>query len=185
MTQTLILTITAFLSGYTGVATFPFPTYMKVEENEPAAKVMDGDKSEILWLARVIFSETKDEDEMNLVGWVVRNRVEAEYRGTTYKEVALSKYQFSGLNSKDAQYDININMEYASLNEKWITALLVAEKIYFANENERPFSGDVKHFYSPVSVSGTPAWAEGGELDYEIPGADGMASRFAFYSGVK
>ncbi len=185
MTQTLILTITAFLSGYTGIATFPFPAYMKVEENEPAAKVMDGDKTEILWLARVIFSETKDEDEMNLVGWVVRNRVEAEYRGTTYKEVALSKYQFSGLNSKDAQYDININMEYDSLNEKWIKAIKVAEKIYFADKNERPFSEGVLHFYSPVSMEGSPDWANNGDLDYEVPGEGGLAPRFAFYSGVK
>lgn len=185
MTQTFLLTLAAFFSGYTGFASLPLPTYMKVEEVEPAAKIMDGDRTEILWLARVIFSETKDEDEMNLVGWVVRNRVEAEYRGNTYKEVALSAKQFSGLNSKDAQYDININMGYDSTNEKWVKAIAVAEKIYFADEKDRPFSSDVLHFYSPVSVATIPKWALDGVPDYTVPGTDGMAPRFAFYSGVK
>lgn len=185
MTQTILLTITAFFSGYTGVAALPFPMHMSVREVEPAAKIMDGDKTEILWLARVIFSETKDEEEMNLVGWVVRNRVEAEYRGSTYEEVALSAHQFSGLNSSDAQYHININMGYESTNEKWLKALEIAENIYFADGDERPFAQDVKHFYSPVSVAKTPEWALYGELDYEIPGADGKPARFAFYSGVK
>ena len=185
MTQTLLLTITAFFSGYTGIASLPFPTYMKVEEVEPAAKILDDDKTEILWLSRVIFSETKDEEEMNLIGWVVRNRVEAGYRGDTYEEVAQSAYQFSGLNPKDLQYDININMGYESINEKWVKALLVAEKIYFADDDERPFSRDVKHFYSPISVGGTPKWTLDGELNYEVPGTNGMAPRFAFYSEVK
>jgi hypothetical protein len=185
MTQTLLLTLTAFFSGYTGIVSLPFPMHMKVEEVEPAAKLSSIEKSEILWLSRVIFSETKDEDEMNLVGWVVRNRVEAEYRGNTYEEVALSAKQFSGLNPKDEQYDININIGYDSENEKWMKALAVAEKVYFAGGDERPFSSDVKHFYSPMSISGTPEWAEDGELDYEVLGDDGMAPRFAFYSGVK
>jgi len=185
MTQSLLLTITAFFSGYAGVATLPYPIHMNIREIEPAAKILNTDKDEILWLARVIFSETKDEDEMKLVGWVVRNRVEAKYRGNTYKEVALSKNQFSGLNSDDTQYSININIGYESENEKWIKALEVANEIYFASGDERPFSSDVKHFYSPVSVSGVPKWTLEGELDHEVPSTDGMAPRFAFYSGVK
>jgi hypothetical protein len=185
MIETFLMTLTAFVSGYTGAIMPHFPAHMSVRETEPAAKIMEGDKSEILWLARVIFSETKDEEEMNLVGWVVRNRVEAEYRGATYKEVAQSTHQFSGLNPKDAQYDININMGYESTNEKWVKAIAMAKKIYFADGNKRPFSKNVLHFYSPMSVSETPKWTEGGELDYEIPGNEGMAPRFAFYSGVK
>jgi len=185
MTQSLILTITAFFSGYTGIATIPLPTYMTLNDPVPAIEVIDADKSEILWLARVIFSETKDEEEMNLVGWVVRNRVDTQYRGGTYEEVALSGNQFSGLNSSDAQYKININMEYGAKNEKWIKALAVANQIYFADEDKRPFSKDVKHFYSPMSVAEAPEWALDEKLDYEIPGSNGMAPRFAFYRGVK
>lgn len=185
MIETFLITITTLVSGYTGVAISHFPNHMGVWETEPAAKLSILDRSEILWLARVIFSETKDEEEMNLVGWVVRNRVEAGYRGNTYEEVAQSEYQFSGLNPGDAQYNININMGYESTNEKWIKALIVAEKIYFADEENRPFSKDVLHFYSPVSVSSTPDWTQDGKLNYEVPGADGMAPRFAFYSGVK
>jgi len=190
MTQTLLLTLTAIFSGYAGVATFSFPipapmSPMSVKEVKPVAKISKTRKTEILWLARVIFSETKNKEEMRLIGWVVRNRVEAEYRGDTYEEVALSAYQFSGLNSKDAQYDININMGYKSENEKWVKALVVAKKIYFAGDDERPFGKNVLHFYSPMSVSKTPKWTTDGELDYEISGTNGMAPRFAFYSGVK
>mgnify|MGYP000694673711 CR=1 FL=1 len=185
MAQTLLITIAAFFSGFTGITTLPFPEHMKVEEVEPVAKLSSIEKSEILWLARVIFSETKDAGEMKLVGWVVRNRVETEYRGTTYEEVALSASQFSGLNQKDEQYSTNINMEYETKNKKWAKALLVADEIYFASEDKRPFPKNVKHFYSPVSVSRTPKWTEGGELSYEVPGVNGMAPRFAFYSGVK
>ncbi len=185
MTQTLLITLTAILSGYTGVASLPFSEYMKVEEVEPVAKISQTEKTEILWLARVIFSETKREDEMRLIGWVVKNRVEAEYRGATYEEVALSSYQFSGLNPKDAQYHININIGYESENKKWTKALEVADEVYFADDTERPFSKDVKHFYSPVSVSKTPSWAEEGVLNKTIPSTDTLAPRFAFYSGVK
>jgi hypothetical protein len=186
MAQTLFITLTALFSGFTGSASLVFPTHMSVKEVEPAAKISKVKNSdEILWLARVIFSETKNEDEMKLIGWVVRNRVKAGYRGTTYKEVALSKNQFSGLNQTDSQYVVNINMGYKSKNEKWIKALAAASEVYFADEQDRPFSKDVKHFYSPMSVAETPNWALEGELDYTIPGSDGEAPRFAFYSGVK
>jgi len=185
MIETFLITMAALFSGYTGIAPLPFPAYINMGEVAPAAKILNADKAEILWLARVIFSETKDEDEMTLVGWVVRNRVEAEYRGSTYKEVALSASQFSGLNPKDAQYEININLEHDSDYEKWMEALAVAHEVYFASDDGRPFSSDVRHFYSPVSVKETPKWAVDGKLNYEIPGTDGKPARFAFYSGVK
>jgi len=185
MIETFLITMTALVSGYTGVVMPHLPTHMSVKETEPIAKLSTIDRSEILWLARVIFSETKNEEEMNLIGWVVRNRVEAGYRGGTYKQVAQSKHQFSGLNPKDPQYDININMGYGSTNEKWIKALRVAEKIYFADETKRPFSKDVLHFYSPISVKEKPKWTIDGNLNYTVAGENEMTPRFAFYSGVK
>ncbi|WP_243663594.1 cell wall hydrolase [Rhodothermus marinus] len=52
--------------------------------------------SETLWLARVIYSETKRPEEMELVAWVVRNRVETRFRGkATYRDVVLDPFQFS------------------------------------------------------------------------------------------
>lgn len=185
MTQTLILTITAFFSGMTGASMYQTPQHATVKETEPPAKILNSDKEEILWLARVIFSETKNKDEMNLVGWVVRNRVEKEYRGSTYKEVALSNSQFSGLGPDDEQYHININMGYDSVNEKWLQALGVATTIYFADDTKRPFSNDVLHFYSPISVRKTPDWTKDGNLDYTATGTSEVVPRFAFYSGVK
>lgn len=185
MIQTLILTMTAFLSGYTGTLMNEMPRYVKVEETEPSTKIINSDKEEILWLARVIFSETKDKDEMNLIGWVVRNRVDEGYRGKTYKEVALSDSQFSGLDDRDAQYHININMGYDSTNKKWLEAVEVATAVYTASGDKRPFSKDVKHFYSPSSVSKTPNWTNDGNLHREIRRDDEPLPRFAFYSGVK
>ena len=35
--------------------------------------------SETLWLARAMFSESKRHDEQELIGWTVRNRVEASW----------------------------------------------------------------------------------------------------------
>ncbi len=46
----------------------------------------------------------------------------------------------------------------------------------------------VLSFYKPlqpVNMTKTPEWVGGRELDYEVLGAEGMAPRFAFYSGVK
>jgi hypothetical protein len=52
--------------------------------------------TETLWLARVIFSETKRPDEQVLVAWVVRNRVDTRYRGrSSYQGVVLDPWQFS------------------------------------------------------------------------------------------
>lgn len=185
MTQALLITLTAILSGYTGVTSLPLSKYMSVKEIEPAAKISKTDQTEILWLARVIFSETKKEDEMELVGWVVRNRVEAKYRGSTYKEVALSANQFSGLDPKDEQYSININMDYNTKNEKWLKALEIANKIYFSNGETRPLPKNVLHFYSPVSAAKTPSWTKEGTLNKTIPDTNTSTPRFAFYSGVR
>ncbi len=185
MTQTLLVTLMMIFSGYTGATSIPSPVYVNIKEAGQTEKISKIKKDEILWLARVIFSETKNKEEMRLVGWVVRNRVEAKYRGETYKEVALSASQFSGLSPKNKQYKININMDYKSKNKKWIEALKIANKIYFAGGSERPFSKNVKHFYSPVSIKKTPAWVKKGKLNKTILSVNTLTPRFAFYSDVR
>ncbi len=185
MTQTILITLTAILSSYAGMVSLPFHSYMNVQRITPTIKNSKIDKTNILWLARVIFSETKNKDEMRLIGWVVRNRVDAKYRGNTYKKVALSASQFSGLNPKNTQYKININMKYGTKNKKWKEALLVANKIYFSKNKNRPFPKSVLHFYSPISIKNTPNWVKRGILDKTVPSTNHLAPRFAFYSGVK
>jgi hypothetical protein len=55
---------------------------------------------DVLWLARVIYSETKRPHEQELVAWVVRNRVETAYRGKdTYRSTVLDPWQFSAFNA--------------------------------------------------------------------------------------
>ncbi len=185
MYQTLLLGIAFFVSDYTGAEVFSTPFLSLPEVSKEQRIVEVDDEEEVLWLARIIFSETKFANEMRLVGWVVRNRVEAEYRGATYKEVARSPYQFSGLNPSDAQYTINVALGYEIKNESWEQALTIAKEIYFAKESRRPFGRDVLHFYSPVSATGTPEWVDSGTLDYVVRGAKTSIPRFAFYSGVR
>jgi hypothetical protein len=154
----------------------------KVEEVTVTIKD-SSEKEEILWLARVIFSETKDVDEMEQIAWVVRNRVEDGRWGYSYKEVALSPSQFSGLNSWDAQYHININLDHDTNNSIWQKALVIAEEVYNANCSDRILCSSVKHFYSPDVVK-TPSWAKNKKpvlITYNNVGRQ----TFKFYAGVR
>src|SRR3989338_4404414 len=116
-------------------------------------------ESEILWLSRVIYSETKDEDEQWMIAWVVRNRVEAGFRGAkNYEDVALDPLQFSGLNKIDRQFKHNISRSVDSEGESWSTAKSIAEGVYFAPSMFSPISNETLHFYSPIATK-TPDWA--------------------------
>lgn len=145
--------------------------------------IVDADAEEILWLARVIHSETKDADEMYDIAWVVRNRVETNFRGDTYEKVAKSKNQFSGLQPSDVHYRYNISRTYESTGEAWKNSVEVAKEVYNAPSSKRPFPITVRHFYSPVAVD-APMWADHGELHSEVIDPKGNV-RFAFYDGVK
>jgi spore germination cell wall hydrolase CwlJ-like protein len=148
------------------------------ESGDPSRQKRDAE--EILWLARALYSETKNEDEMHLVGWVIRNRVENNYWGdTTYEEVVLRKNQFSGLNAGDKQFAHNISLEYDHTYDPWMTAVKVATEVYYASDDERPFSKDVQHFYSPKIVA-APKWA-----DVDNHAFTTKDNTFAFYQGVR
>jgi hypothetical protein len=142
------------------------------------------DKREILWLARILYSETKRAHEQRLVAWVVRNRVDTSYRGRTYEAVANSSAQFSGLQPSDPRYEHNMSRWWASNGESWESALKIAKEVYFAPESERPFSVTTRHFYSPVAVS-KPAWARGHEAVGVVKSSYHHAPRFAFYARVR
>ena len=193
--------IAMFAAGlFAGSASFAIlPTWdgaVGVDAEEPPGAVQEVTESasyaatadrheEILWLARVLYSETKIAEEMRLVGWVVRNRVETGFRGQTYKQVAMSEKQFSGLTPGEAGYDRNINLDYEhTRNRSWVTALTIAEEVYDADPASRPFPKTVRHFYSPHAVS-APSWVDAGVLHLRIEASDGSHSRFAFYEGVK
>lgn len=141
---------------------------------------------EILWLGRILYSESKVREEQIIVAWVVRNRVESEYRGAkSYKEVALSPSQFSGLWPSDAQYKNNMGLGYSDTgNKDWQQALAIAQAVYFADESLRPISESVQHFYSPIAVTRDPHWAKNKKATLVLKDDKGSI-RFAFYDNVR
>jgi hypothetical protein len=143
------------------------------------------DKQEILWLARIIYSETKRPNEQRLIAWVVRNRVDTGYTGRTYESVANHASQFSGLHPYDSRYEHNMSRWWASQGKSWRSALRIAKSVYFAPESERPFAKTTRHFYSPISVYDKPAWAYGREAVRVIQSRRHSKARFAFYSRVR
>lgn len=142
-------------------------------------------KEDILWLARVIYSETKRPHEQELVAWVVRNRVETAYRGEgTYREVVLDPYQFSAFNRGSSTRAYYSKLGWNSTAKGFQTALAIAAKVATAEADERPFSKTTRHFYSKRSMVGgaTPAWARGMRpvaLDRQVE-----ADRFRFYDKI-
>lgn len=142
-------------------------------------------KEEILWLARVIYSETKRPHEQELVAWVVRNRVETGYRGnSTYKEAVLDRYQFSAFNPNTRTRRHYTGLEWNSKVKGFPTALSIAADVATADVEERPFPKTTRHFYSARSMAGgrAPAWAHNKrpvQLDRAVE-----ADRFRFYESV-
>ncbi len=121
---------------------------------------------ETLWLARCIFSETKRAEEQELVGWVVRNRVESGYRGKySYREVVLDEMQFSAFNPGERTREFYSALTAQSRFEGWQRALRIAHEVRKASPLQRPFSAQVRHFYSLQSMVGQkdPVWAKGME----------------------
>ena len=107
---------------------------------------------EVLWLARCIYSESNLANEQEHIAWVVRNRVDTEYRGSTYREVVLEPLQFSLFNAHSPRRNYILGLNQNSKSAPWQKALNIALKIYEADPNDRPFSLNTRHFYSPVSM---------------------------------
>ena len=141
---------------------------------------------DVLWLSRILYSESKVREEQIIVAWVVRNRVESGYRGAqSYKDVAISPAQFSGLWPSDSQYKLNISRDYKIKGDRaWDQAIAIAQAVYFAPETLRPIPGTVRHFYSPMSVSRDPNWINDKKPSVVLRSDDG-AVRFAFYDGIR
>ncbi len=119
---------------------------------------------ETLWLARGIYSETKRPDEMELVAWVIRNRVETGYRGRdSYREVVLDPYQFSAFNPNEQKRRIYSDLDPTTEIHSWQKALAIAYSVRQAAPRYRPFSIKTRHFYSERSMIGRshPEWALG------------------------
>ncbi|HET6567965.1 MAG TPA: hypothetical protein VFG50_08365 [Rhodothermales bacterium] len=142
--------------------------------------------TETLWLARCIYSETKKPEEQELVAWVVRNRVETNYRGEdSYEEVVLDPMQFSAFNGGRTRR-FYTGLTPHSKTPGWQKALSIAHAVKVAPPEARPFPIDTRHFYSLRSMDGKrhPNWAAGKasvdpKRDYDID-----ENRFRFIEGV-
>jgi hypothetical protein len=151
------------------------------------------EQEDVVWLARCIFSESKRPEEQRLVAWVVRNRVETEYRGKgTYKRVVLDPYQFSAFNPGSPERRFYSRLDRTDSLPGWQTALSIAQEVMQANADERPFPLETRHFFSERSMPGVihpdsgatqPEWADdAGAMVVRNVSID--AWRFRFLSGV-
>ncbi len=153
----------------------PIPAY--------AASLVGDD---VLWLARCIYSETKRAEEQELVAWVVRNRVETEYRGQgTYRGVVLDPYQFSAFNPGSRKRRLFMGLTPSSTAQGWQSALRVAHEVYYTGGDARPFPAETRHFYSEQSMRGRsqPAWAAG-ETPVRAAGFSIDPRRLRFYTEI-
>ena len=141
---------------------------------------------DVLWLARCIYSETKQGHEQELVAWVIRNRVETGYRGQTeYQAVVLDPYQFSAFNPGNPKRRLYTSLAPSADSPAFVRALQVAHAVYHAPASDRPFPENTRHFYSERSMVGSqaPDWSEG-ERPVRPVGFRVDPRRFRFYSGV-
>ena len=94
---------------------------------------------EVIWLARCIYSESNKANEQEHIAWVVRNRVETQYRGKNYREVILEPLQFSLFNTNSARRNYILGLNQNSNSKPWVSALNIALRIYQAAPEDRPF----------------------------------------------
>lgn len=154
--------------------------------HDPRASLPTIDTS-TLWLARAIYSETKLPHEQELVAWVVRNRVETEYRGKdTYKEVVLDPYQFSAFNPGSGKRSFYMHLDPNTQLSGWQRALSIAHYVRHADPAYRPFSIKTRHFFSEISMPGHrfPYWVE--HHNFVSPGWNYTVDqrRFRFYEKI-
>lgn len=143
--------------------------------------------SETLWLARAIYSETKRPEEMELVAWVVRNRVETAYRGkASYRAAVLDPFQFSAFNPGNRKRTYYSSLTAGSNARGFDNALRIAYSVRHADPGYRPFSQNTRHFYSERSMVGVrhPYWASRGSVVKPQRTFDVDERRFRFLEGV-
>ena len=162
---------------------------LKIQSNPERLSPLPPDvlDSETIWLARCIFSETKRPEEMELIAWVVRNRVETEYRGkNSYESVVLDQYQFSAFNPTSRKKNYYAGLNPYETNQDWQTALTIAYGVVRADSSHRPFSIRTRHFYSERSLKTdlSPEWARGLVPVQPTRAFNLDFFRFRFFEGV-
>lgn len=143
------------------------------------------EQDEVLWLARCVYSESNLQHEQEIIAWVVRNRVDTGYRGSSYREVVLEPLQFSAFNTPSPRRTHILGLNANSTSKAWLQALEVSLDVYQADPLNRPISAETRHFYSPVSMVGgkTPPWAKRA-TPLDMDNAEIDPNRFLFYEEI-
>jgi hypothetical protein len=113
---------------------------------------------ELLWMARVMYTEAPTMRLMTYAGSTVIERVNMEEYPNTVRGVATQRWQFEGI-TRNAQNVRDLTLEdYGSQNLKWNLAVRSAHFILTTPERYRPLKG-IDHFWSPQSADKRPNWA--------------------------
>ena len=167
-----------------------FPTFAQTATSLPPlkdrfAQLSPYEQDEVLWLARCVYSESNLKHEQEVVAWVVRNRVETEYRGSSYREVVLEPLQFSAFNTPSPRRSHILSLTHKSTSAVWQQALDVALTVYQSDPINRPISLETRHFYSPISMKGgkTPPWAKHADA-IDLADIDIDPNRFLFFEEI-
>lgn len=143
--------------------------------------------TETLWLARGIYSETKQAQEQELVAWTIRNRVETRYRGNaSYQEAVLDPYQYSAFIEGTSTRAHYTSLTAQSREAGFQNALAIAKQVKEAEAEARPFSETTRHFFSEQSMKGGrhPNWSVGEEPVVPSRPIVLDAKRFRFYEDI-
>lgn len=143
--------------------------YKNSHLSETLSKTKDSLKyatsEDVLWLSRVLYSETDKPVEMYYIAHIVKNRVETCYHGEcSYKNVVLDPYEFSGFNPNRSGRELLMKVNRHRTNDpgRWAAAKQIALNTYL--DNHDPTNGST-HFFAQVSMKnyGFPNWAYHGD----------------------
>jgi len=158
-------------------------TYLSERLSQTKDSLKYATSEDVLWLSRILYTETGKPLEMYYIAHVVKNRVETCYNGEcSYKRVALDPYEFSAFNP-----DRELRWYYAKMNRdnvynpgKWAAAKQVALDVYMSPYD--PTQGGT-HFFSQVGMPNGefPHWAYHGE---EIELSTVSEKRLRIYKNV-
>jgi len=149
--------------------------------------------AEEVCMAQVLYSESKNSNHWVYIGWSVRNRVELQFRGTTYCEVAHHRGQFSAISySSDPGHKLITNIHSMYLDDElsmlhrtmWEEAIRVGRTIMNANSTLNPVPDAVFFWYVPAYTSGNinwPEWAKGTPAPYVLRKSNSKDVAWAFY----
>lgn len=129
--------------------------------DSPTGGLSGVDRREIVWTTRAILSETKQPEQMVLIGNVIRNRMDLSYRGkTSVKQIILDPYQFSAFNpnrSSRSRY-IRLSQEHVP-DSVWQAAWTAARFVMQSPRKALPFRDKcVTHFVHPDALLQVPRW---------------------------